>query len=187
MARAVSQTLLLGLAAAATAAVPAGLVWAAPQQFVAAEFPARVLAAHNQERARVGLAPLAWDPVLAEGAGLYAGQMAATGAFVHSDRRARPGVGENLWMGSRSVYPVEAMIGGWTSERRYFVPGIFPNNSSDGNWLSVSHYTQMIWPTTTRIGCALGTSRSGDYLVCRYSPKGNVDGKLVGYQPVERG
>lgn len=154
---------------------------------IAAEFPARVLAAHNLERARVGAPPVLWDPVLAEGAAHYAAQMAATGNFNHSDRRARPGTGENLWMGTRGDYPVEAMVGAWAGEKRNFIPGIFPNNSSTGDWLGVSHYTQMIWPTTTRIGCALATNRSADYLVCRYSPKGNVDGRAVGYGRAERG
>jgi hypothetical protein len=37
----------------------------------------------------------------------------------------------------------------------------------------------MIWPTTTRVGCALATNASTDYLVCRYSPAGNIDGRPV--------
>ncbi len=131
--------------------------------------------------------PLAWDPVLAAGAAQYAAQIASSGNFVHSDRAARPGIGENLWAGTRGYYAVESAVGGWLGEKRYFVPGIFPNNSSDGNWMSVSHYTQMIWPTTTRIGCAWASGRSSDYLVCRYSPKGNINGRTLGFIRAERG
>lgn len=185
MACTISPVLIHGFAAAAAACASFGAVAAAP--FIAADFPVRVLAAHNGERVRVGLTPLGWDPLLAEAAGFYAAQMAATGVFVHSDRKARPGVGENLWMGTRGAYSPEAMVGGWIAERRYFMPGPFPHNSSNGNWMAVSHYTQIIWPTTTRIGCGLATSRRGDYLVCHYSPKGNIDGRAVGYRPVERG
>lgn len=149
------------------------------QPLVASEFPARILAAHNVERSAVGLPPLVWDNALGTAAAAYAQQMAVTGIFQHSDRRARPGVGENLWYGTHGAYSVESMVGAWASEKRAFVPGIFPNVSRTGNWMDVSHYTQMIWQTTQRIGCALASTARTDYLVCRYAPKGNIDGKRV--------
>jgi hypothetical protein len=105
--------------------------------------------------------------------------LAVTNVFQHSDRRARVGTGENLWMGTRGAYSVETMVGHWASERRYFVPGTFPNNSRSGNWADIGHYTQMIWPTTTRVGCALASNATTDYLVCRYSPAGNIDGRVI--------
>jgi hypothetical protein len=37
----------------------------------------------------------------------------------------------------------------------------------------------MIWRGSTRVGCALRSSRNNDYLVCRYSPAGNVMGAPV--------
>jgi uncharacterized protein YkwD len=152
-----------------------------------------VLQTHNAARAGVGAAPLSWDPALAAGAATWAQYMAATGRYDHSDRKARPGVGENMWMGPRGRYSIEAMTGLWIAERRNFAPGIFPDNSRTGNWLDVSHYTQIIWPTTRRVGCALATGRGNDYLVCRYSPKGNIDGRPLlpppppPTAPVERG
>jgi hypothetical protein len=106
--------------------------------------------------------------------------MAMSGQFEHSNRRARPGTGENLWMGTHGAFPVEAMVGAWASEKRWFVPGIFPNNSRTGNGVDVGHYTQMIWPTTGRVGCALASTPRIDYLVCRYSTAGNIDGRKVG-------
>jgi hypothetical protein len=159
----------------------------AAQPNFAAQFPARILAAHNAARAQAGVAPLVWDNDLGIGAGQYAAQMASTGAFEHSNRAGRPGIGENLWMGTHGAYSPETMVGGWVGERRYFRPGIFPTNSSTGNWMDVAHYTQLIWPTTTRIGCALASNGRVDYLVCRYGPKGNVDGRWVGQAPIERG
>ena len=149
-------------------------------------FEARVLAVHNAERARYGAPPMVWDPVLAQGAAQWVATLAQTGAFDHSDRSTRPGIGENLAAGDRGAYPVEQLIAIWTSERALFVPGVFPNVSRDGNWFSVSHYTQMIWPSTTRIGCAMAASPREDLLVCRYSPRGNADGKTVGI-PVTAG
>jgi len=150
-------------------------------QSFAMQFPARMLAAHNAERARARVAPLAWDNSLGVAAAAYAQQMAFSGRFQHSNRKARPGTGENLWMGSRNSFSVETMVGAWASEKRWFVPGVFPNNSRTGNWEDVGHYTQMIWPTTDRVGCAIASTARVDYLVCRYAGKGNVDGRSVGY------
>jgi hypothetical protein len=36
----------------------------------------------------------------------------------------------------------------------------------------------MVWPTTTHVGCAI-YSTDWDYLICRYSPPGNKDGKPI--------
>ncbi|WP_244954823.1 CAP domain-containing protein [Sphingomonas lutea] len=166
--------IFLGFVAASTSALPA-----TARTFSAAPSPARFLAAHNAVRAQAGVRPLAWDPALAHSASLWARQLAYTNRFEHSHRRARRGVGENLWMGSRGVYPPEQMVGQWASERRWFRPGVFPAVGKRG-WAAVSHYTQMVWPTTTRIGCALISNARSDFLVCHYSPAGNIDGRWVG-------
>jgi hypothetical protein len=139
----------------------------------------RLLSAHNRERAAARAAPLAWDPALAAGATAYARQLAATGAFQHSDRRARRGIGENLWMGTRGAFSPEQMVGNWASEKRWFVPAIFPRVSRTGRWSDVAHYTQIIWPATSRVGCGLASGRGRDVLVCRYAPAGNIDGRRV--------
>ncbi len=149
------------------------------QRLAASGFPARILAAHNAERRVVGLPPLVWDNILGEGAESWAAYLASTQTFEHSNRKARPGVGENLWQGTRGAYSVETMVGTWAGEKRNFIPGIFPNVSRTGNWYDVSHYTQVIWPLTQRIGCALASNSRSDYLVCRYSPAGNIDGRKV--------
>ena len=150
-------------------------------QSFAAQFPARILAAHNVERARAGMPALAWDNALGTAAAAYAQQMAITGRFAHSDRSQRRGTGENLWMGTHGAFSLDAMVGGWASERRFFAPGIFPAVSRSGNWEDVGHYTQMIWPTTSHVGCAFASTPRVDYLVCRYATAGNVDGRPVGF------
>ncbi len=140
---------------------------------------ARLLAAHNSERAAAGVPPLAWDPALVAAAASYAPALAAIGRLQHSPKESRPGQRENLWMGTAGAYGPEQMVSTWVAEKRYFRPGIFPAVSTTGNWLDVAHYTTMIWPTTTRVGCAIYRAGGWDYLVCRYSPPGNIDGRSV--------
>lgn len=139
----------------------------------------QLLDAHNRERAYVGARPLQWDPFLARAAMSYGPALAASGRLQHSPRASRPGQRENLWRGTAYAYLPAQMIDSWAVEKRLFRPGIFPAVSRTGNWLDVSHYTQMIWPTTTRVGCAVYRSPQWDYLICRYSPPGNIDGKRV--------
>jgi hypothetical protein len=167
--------------AAALVGVSIGAPAAAASYNLPSQMPARILAAHNAARAQAGVPPLTWDASLGDAAANYAVYLALTNSFQHSDRKARPGIGENLWMGTRGAYSYEAMIGGWASERRDFVPGIFPAVSRSGNWEGVGHYTQMVWPTTTRVGCAIASNARNDFLVCRYSPAGNVMGRSVPY------
>lgn len=138
-----------------------------------------LLDAHNRARAAVGAAALTWDPALAASAAGHAEQLAREGRLRHSPKQQRPGVGENLWIGTRGAFAVETMVGGWTSERRHFRRGTFPNNSRTGRWTDVGHYTAMIWPATNRLGCAIGRSPRWEVLVCRYAPKGNIDGVAI--------
>ena len=140
---------------------------------------ARLLAAHNRERASVGVPPLRWDAALAASAAAYGPTLAALGRLQHSPRDIRPGQSENLWMGTRGAFSPEQMVGSWAAERADFRPGTFPHVSRTGNWFDVSHYTQMIWPGTTSLGCAVHRNRRYDFLICRYAPRGNIDGRRV--------
>jgi hypothetical protein len=138
-------------------------------------FEARSLAFHNRLRAQVGTPPLQWSPSLAAAAANYGPPLAAlNGPLMHSPAPLRVGQGENLWKGTAGAYSLENMLGSWGGESRWFRPGIFPAVSTTGNWAHVGHYTQMIWRTTTHVGCALHRERGWDYLICRYSPMGNV-------------
>jgi hypothetical protein len=142
------------------------------------ELAARLLAAHNEERALVGHAPLAWDADLAASAASYGPALASLHRLVHSPRETRPGQRENLAMAWHGTLSPEQFVDLWSREKRMLQPGLFPAVSRTGQWEDVAHYTQMVWPTTTRVGCAI-FSADWDYLICRYSPPGNIDGKPV--------
>jgi hypothetical protein len=172
--RFLSLALLLALGACA----PAPIAAPPPDPPAAARgsIAGPLLAAHNRERAAAGAAPLRWDPALATAATTYARQLAREGRLRHAPKAQRPKQGENLWIGTAGAYPMEAMAGSWSAERRHFRPGRFPAVSRTGNWADTGHFTQMIWPTTRRLGCGIGRSVRWEVLVCRYSPAGNVDG-----------
>jgi len=140
-------------------------------------FEIRVLAAQNRERTALGIEPLRWNPALAASARHWAEHLSATGAFEHAPERSVDPQGENLWAGTRGYYALEAMVDGWLRERRYFQPGLFPNNSTTGRVEDVGHYTQLVWRQTRQVGCALATGRREDVLVCRYSEAGNYIGE----------
>ena len=162
-------TILLALALA-TAVPPQAAVSAKPLTPV----QQRMLRAHNEERLRVRHRPLIWSAKLSADAQRWAHKLARSDRFEHAagaDNSADDG--ENLWMGTKNAFPVEQMVDAWVRERRLFKPGIFPDISTNGNWEDVGHYTQLIWHSTTAVGCAIGSSPTYDYLVCRYNPAGN--------------
>jgi hypothetical protein len=135
---------------------------------------------HNAARADVGVAPLVWDDRLAGDAAAYAATLAREHRFEHAVQPHGPGrEGENLWMGTRGAYRYDEMVGGWVDERRYYRAAPTPDFSSTGRWGDVAHYTQIVWRGTTAVGCAVASDAESDYLVCRYSPPGNVVGQVA--------
>jgi hypothetical protein len=137
-----------------------------------------MMRAHNDARAKVGAPKLVWNAELAKDAAIYAASMARTGKFAHDPQTGRnPRQGENLWMGTRDAYSYGEMIGAWVDEDRYFKRGLFPDSSITGTWGDVAHYTQIIWPTSLRVGCAVASNARDDFLVCRYGPAGNIVGR----------
>ena len=151
----------------------------------------RLLDAQNREREAVGAAPLQWDAELAAHAASYGPTLASIRMLVHSPRDSRPGERENLAMAWHGTLAPEQWIELWGREKRMIEPGSpgigcpqaygcisFPAASRTGRWEDIAHYTQMVWPTTTRVGCAIFAA-DWDYLICRYSPPGNIDGKPV--------
>ena len=140
-------------------------------------FAGRMLAAHNRERAAIGVPALGWDAKLAADAAEWAAHLSARNRLAHApDEGAAAQEGENLWAGTANRFGLEAMVQLWIDEKRDFKPGIFPNNSRSGDIEAVGHYTQLVWRATAKVGCALGHGREYDFLVCRYTNPGNVMG-----------
>ena len=166
-------------------AAAAALALAAPFMIgttgLSTSFDARVLAAHNRERAALGIGALRWDAALAADAAAWAEELAASGAFEHSpdapeDEEPQ---GENLWAGTSGHFSPEDMVGLWIAEKKVYRPGRFPDVSRTGRYEDVGHYTQLMWRETGEVGCALASGEEEDVLVCRYSQAGNVDGEVA--------
>ena len=137
----------------------------------------RILAAHNAERLRLGLQPLAWNAALAGDARAHARALAVEGRFEHARDLGRKGHGENLWMGTSRAWDATEMVQMFLDERRHFRAAPFPDISTTGRWKDVGHYTQIVWRETREVGCAIETGEGNDVLVCRYFPAGNVVGR----------
>ncbi|QZD95072.1 CAP family protein [Qipengyuania gelatinilytica] len=144
------------------------------------DFDDRLLASHNRERDLHGVPALVWDNKLARGAEQWATHLARTGKFEHSpDDPERKPEGENIWGGTKGAFDPEAMIGLWVAEKKHFQPGRFPYNSLTQNVADVSHFTQVVWRKTGKVGCGLAANEKREILVCRYSRPGNIIGRDV--------
>jgi hypothetical protein len=133
-------------------------------------------AAHNQVRAAHGVPPLVWDPSLAATAQAWAeqcvDQTAPIGLVDHNPDRSdgHPQyVGENIY-GSGGSATGTAAVALWVSEEADY--------DYDSNTCSdvCGHYTQVVWATTTAVGCGLHDCDGlsfGSTVVCNYMPGGN--------------
>ena len=137
----------------------------------------RILAVHNATRAEVGVAPLKWDDRLATDAERWARHLAQINMLEHWGTHGEPsnGEGENLWMGSRGYFSVEQMTGNWAAEKTAFRH----LRRWEDDFGHVGHYTQMVWRSTTAVGCAIAGNLQFEFLVCRYAPQGNFVGHSV--------
>jgi uncharacterized protein YkwD len=126
---------------------------------------------HNRWRAEVGVPNLTWSNSLAAGAQEWANQLAAQGGnLVHSSGN----YGENLFGGGGKAWGPTDAVNSWGSEKQLYNGDAI----NDSNFMQVGHYTQMVWRSTTEVGCGVATSAEGNTVwVCRYSPPGNMQGE----------
>ena len=147
-----------------------------------------MLAAHNSERAARGVPVLQWSDKLAGEAQERAAALAREVDPIAAHHQGVTGKkrGENLWVGTRGAYSFGAMAGGWLAERSIYIDAALPNISTTGNWADAGHYSQMIWRTTTQLGCALASNDKFDLLLCRYDPPGNIAGRAASAEMARR-
>jgi uncharacterized protein YkwD len=132
---------------------------------------ATLLAAHNAYRTELGLPPLQWSDALATRAQNWANHLIATNTFAHN------GAGQNLAWATAGSASLTQLVSLWASEKPNFTDGTFPATSLTGNWMDTGHYSQLIWSTTTNLGCGYAEDQAREILVCNYNPPGNIEGQ----------
>jgi uncharacterized protein YkwD len=142
------------------------------------------LSGMNAARAAVGEKPLTWDPIAAQVAATYAGMC----DFAHNANRSAEytalgggaaGVGENIAAGTDET--ITESVASWNAEMSSYDHAT--NSCASG--AVCGHYTQIVWSTTTQVGCAQVTCTTGspfgsgswDMAVCDFFPPGNFVGE----------
>ncbi|MEO7916885.1 MAG: CAP domain-containing protein [Dokdonella sp.] len=137
------------------------------------------LNAHNAVRAGVSPAASPALPIMQ-----WNESVAAT-AQVHADRcvfehSGNPGLGENIYaLGAWADVEEDAALY-WALEAANYNYG--SNSCAPGQ--QCGHYTQMVWRSSTNLGCGIRQCNSGSpwgsgewsVVVCNYSPPGNYIG-----------
>lgn len=143
---------------------------------------ATFIAEHNRVRTEHGLDPLEWNDQIAQSALDWGDIMAARHGceLVHGQAASGQGYGQNLyWWGhnNRLADPRYVVYGLADAEKPYYD---YATNTCAPNE-QCGHYTQIVWKTTKRFGCAYVTCDSGSYKglawVCNYDPPGNFVGQ----------
>ncbi|KAL7274924.1 hypothetical protein RUND412_002146 [Rhizina undulata] len=132
-------------------------------------FKSTMLDGHNSKRQNHKAPALTWDDNLAQ----YALQHSKGCVFEHSGGP----YGENLAAGYDDS---GAALQAWYDEKKSY-------DYSSTQWQSdAGHFTQMVWQSTTKVGCGavqcdglLGAGVKSWYLTCEYSEsRGNVLGQF---------
>ncbi len=133
-----------------------------------------ILIEHNKLRQEVGNRNLLWSNKLAEYAQNWADQLSRKGCELeHSDG----GYGENIYWGYNPT--VTDAVSTWAEEKSSYIG----ETISYSNFMKFGHYTQIIWHSTTEVGCGYANCKSGASIwVCSYNPAGN----MVGQKPIKK-
>lgn len=132
---------------------------------------AGITAAHNQVRAGVGQAPLAWDEAIGGFAQEWADHLAANSCQLAHRPAATQKYGENVYWSSGQSNAA-GVVASWAAEEADYNPA---TNACSG---VCGHYTQIVWSATTALGCGQATCPGGGRIwVCNYDPRGNVMGQ----------
>ena len=131
---------------------------------------------------------MTWDHDLAKACADYAQKLvdkAGDGAFTfgmldHDPNRGKD-VGENLWFASGNAdKSVERAVHDWYGEIMGYDYAAGKTKENRQTQV-VSHFTQVVWSTSTKLGLAIRETRTTDknlkamVIVARYTPKGNWD------------
>jgi hypothetical protein len=133
-----------------------------------------MLAAQNEVRQKFNVPPLIWDDDLAATAQEWANKIAARGVLPPA-HRTNISIGENVFWGTADQWLPKDVLEIWEAESKNYDRAT--NTCAPGK--NCVHFTQVVWSTTTKLGCGKAKSADGqtDFFVCDYSPAGNYVGR----------
>jgi uncharacterized protein YkwD len=143
-------------------------------------FQNAILARHNYYRSKHGVPLLTLDTQLNNEAQQWANTLASTQQFKHS---GVVGQGENLYLSATTANTLPDIttqannaVDSWYNEIGQY------NYSNPGFSSTTGHFTQVMWKSTTNLGCGIASGKyqgyNGRYVVCRYTPPGNYTGQF---------
>jgi pathogenesis-related protein 1 len=155
-----------------------GLLWLVPgnlpekQTALTQEEIQMILDRHNYWRADVGVTgKLEWSEEMAELAADWAKKLKRKGCGW--EHRPDNKFGENLFKGTAGAFDAAYVVDAWASEKADY--NYAKNKCKPGKMCG--HYTQIVWNTTTKVGCAKIECDGMDIWVCNYDPPGNWVGE----------
>ncbi|XP_038987569.1 pathogenesis-related protein 1C-like [Phoenix dactylifera] len=128
------------------------------------------LKAHNEIRKLAGEKPYVWDKKLARYARRWAEQRREQCDTTHSHGP----YGENMFWGTGWDWKAKEAVQNWAKEHLYY-------NRTERSCLPermCGHFTQIVWNSTARVGCARVECYHGGVIIsCNYEPPGNYVGE----------
>ena len=126
--------------------------------------------AHNTIRREVGVPDLVWDPALVEAAEEWLAYLVAERDCALEHDLSSP-LGENLGWNRGFENNACHVVDEWAAEEADWDAEAQACTGSCGHW------TQLVWSTTERLGCAMDRCLDGGEIwMCTYDPPGNVPG-----------
>ncbi|NXG46629.1 GRPL2 protein, partial [Psilopogon haemacephalus] len=138
---------------------------------------------HNDLRSQVqptasNMRYMTWDIALSRTARAWAKKCRPDhNIYLHEHHQCHPNftsIGENIWAGNHRAFTVATAVQAWYNEVKSY------NFATQTCTKDCSHYTQVVWDHSYKIGCAVtyckevaGIPNAANF-VCNYSPSGNL-------------
>ncbi|GLJ27163.1 hypothetical protein SUGI_0532530 [Cryptomeria japonica] len=123
----------------------------------------------NEARKAIGVPPLKWNDTVAAFARNYARQRRTDCLLQHSEGSP---YGENIFWGKGPKWTRRQAMNAWIDQKKWYI-----HASNTCTCPDCTHYTQIVWATTTSVGCSIIKCKSNDtWVICSYDPPGNYIG-----------
>uniref|UniRef100_A0A6B0V431 Putative antigen 5 protein n=1 Tax=Ixodes ricinus TaxID=34613 RepID=A0A6B0V431_IXORI len=132
------------------------------------------LKAHNKYRAKHGVNNLRSNSTLYMLARRWAGRLATLDDVKNVTHQKGLQIGENIYWrtGNKRLYTniAQDAVEAWYNESLKY------DYNSGGSSEETAHFTQLVWQSTTELGCGYRISMKGTvFVVCNYFPQGNIE------------